>query len=290
MNRRRFLLASAGALAAGAAGTVGYTLGVEPHWVDVVERPMPVRNLPPALAGKRLAQVSDLHVGPDVDDAYLVRALSSLAALRPDLVAVTGDLITYVPYDFPAQLARLRRVLAALPATPLGTFVILGNHDYGIEWSEPEVAARVAEELERAGARVLRNEAADVGGLRLVGLDDLWAHRFAPALVLPSLPADAPSVVLCHNPDAVDLAGWDGFRGWILSGHTHGGQCKPPFLPPPLLPVKNRRYAAGEIDLGDGRTLYVNRGLGHLLQARFNVRPEVTVFTLRPASPFLAHP
>lgn len=290
MNRRRFLLASAGALAAGAAGTVGYTLGIEPHWVDVVERPMPVRDLPPALAGKRLAQVSDLHVGPHVDDAYLVRALSSLAALRPDLLAVTGDLITYVPYDFPAQLARLRRVLAALPAPPLGAFAILGNHDYGIDWAEPEVAARVAGELERAGVRVLRNEAADIGGLRLVGLDDLWAQRFAPALVLPAIPADAPSVVLCHNPDAADLAGWEGFRGWILAGHTHGGQCKPPFLPPPLLLVKNRRYAAGEIDLGDGRTLYVNRGLGHLLQARFNVRPEVTVFTLRPAEPSPARP
>jgi predicted MPP superfamily phosphohydrolase len=91
------------------------------------------------------------------------------------------------------------------------------------------------------------------------------------------------SVVLSHNPDTADLAGWGNYNGWILSGHTHGGQCKPPFLPPPLLPVKNRRYTAGMFSVGGGRSLYISRGLGHLLQVRFNVRPEVTVFTLERA-------
>ena len=57
-----------------------------------------------------------------------------------------------------------------------------------------------------------------------------------------------PALVLSHNPDTADVPGWLGYEGWILSGHTHGGQCKPPFLPPPLLPVRNRRYTSGEID------------------------------------------
>ena len=92
-----------------------------------------------------------------------------------------------------------------------------------------------------------------------------------------------PAVVLCHNPDACDLPGWRDFQGWVLSGHTHGGQCRPPFLPPPLLPVKNPRYTAGTIALGEHRTLYINRGLGHLLKVRFNARPEVTIFTLEKA-------
>ena len=76
---------------------------------------------------------------------------------------------------------------------------------------------------------------------------------------------------------------WEGYEGWILSGHTHGGQCKAPFLPPPLLPVRNRRYTAGEFALDGNRQLYISRGVGHLLQVRFNVRPEVTAFELRPA-------
>ena len=70
------------------------------------------------------------------------------------------------------------------------------------------------------------------------------------------------------------------YQGWILSGHTHGGQCKPPFLPPPMLPVKNKKYSAGKFDLKDGKTLYINRALGHLWQVRFNVRPEITIFEL----------
>ena len=61
------------------------------------------------------------------------------------------------------------------------------------------------------------------------------------------------------------------------------GQCKPPFLPAPLLPVKNRRYSSGEIALEGNRRLYISRGVGHLLHVRFNVRPEVTVFRLVPA-------
>jgi predicted MPP superfamily phosphohydrolase len=56
---------------------------------------------------------------------------------------------------------------------------------------------------------------------------------------------------------------------------------KPPFLPPPLIPVRNRRYTAGAFDVGPGRMLYINRGLGHLVRVRFNVRPEITLFTLQ---------
>jgi len=72
------------------------------------------------------------------------------------------------------------------------------------------------------------------------------------------------------------------YDSWILSGHTHGGQCKPPFLPPPLIPVNNRSYTEGLFKLNrNGRTLYINRGIGHAkLKVRFNARPEVTIFTL----------
>lgn len=93
-----------------------------------------------------------------------------------------------------------------------------------------------------------------------------------------------PALALSHNPDSVDLPGWENHAGWILAGHTHGGQCKPPFLPPPLLPVANRRYTAGEFRLSGGRRLYVSRGVGHLTRVRFNVRPEVTLFELRPTA------
>ncbi len=282
MNRRRFLRYSGGVVAAGAAGVLGYTFGIEPHWVEVVHRPLPVAGLPPSLVGSRLVQISDLHVGPRVDDRYLAGCLQMVTDLKPDLLAITGDMVTY---QGPEQLSQLREILSCLPKPRLASLAVLGNHDYGPGWSSPQVAANVAAELTRAGVRVLRNEAFTVAGLTFVGVDDIWSGSFAPATALGGISARQAAIALCHNPDGADRPGWDAFRGWILAGHTHGGQCKPPFLPPPILPVRNRRYVAGEVPLADGRRLYINRGLGHLLQVRFNVRPEITVFTLAPCIP-----
>lgn len=274
---RRRLLYAAGGLAASVAGVGLYTWRVEPHWVKVVRRDMPVRGLPAGLDGATVAQVSDLHVGPEVDSDYLSAALRHLSALRPDLVVMTGDFMSCNGVE---QLDEVARVVGHLTVPPLGCYATLGNHDYGAGWSRPEVAEAVAGRLTGLGVQVLRNARRDVAGLQVVGVDDLWGTNFRPGDVIPGLPPDAPAVVLCHNPDAADKKVWGGFRGWMLSGHTHGGQCKPPFLPPPMLPVQNRRYTAGAFDLGDGRHLYINSGLGHLMRVRFNVRPEITLFRL----------
>ncbi|AOS43486.1 putative metallophosphoesterase [Lacunisphaera limnophila] len=253
-----------------------YSWRIEPTWEEYVRRQMPIRGLPLAWAGRTLLQLSDLHVGDRVSDDYLVRVFATVARLRPDLVAYTGDFISYAG---PRTLEQFRRLADRLPRGRSGTVAVLGNHDYGAAWREGEVADAVALILAEVGVVVLRNTAVAVQGLRIGGMDDLWAGRAHGGDWLTG--ANAPALVLCHNPDACDQSGWDGFSGWILAGHTHGGQCRPPFLPPPLLPVKNRRYTAGEFALSGGRKLYINRGLGHLTRVRFNVRPEVTIFELR---------
>jgi len=280
LTRRKFIW-RAGAGLVGSAVTAGfYAWRIEPHWVEVVERPLPVAQLPAALAGERLVQISDLHVGPRVDDQYLTATLDRVRALRPDILVITGD---FVSYRGDGTFPQLDRVLSHLPRGTRATVAALGNHDYGPRWSQVEVADKITEPLRGLGVVVLRNERCTVDGLEIAGLDDLWGPRFSPQNVLGSLDPAKPALVLCHNPDAVDRPVWGDFRGWILAGHTHGGQCKPPFLPPPIVPTKNKRYTAGEFDLGDGRRMYINRGLGHLVQVRFNVRPEITVFTLSQA-------
>ncbi|MBX3736560.1 MAG: metallophosphoesterase [Candidatus Didemnitutus sp.] len=275
LTRRAFLAA-----AAGVPLTLLYTWRIEPHWLEITERDLPIRHLPPHLAGRTLAHFSDLHIGRDVDPDYIAETFRRIAARRPDIVVQTGDLITA---SGASGLAEVRRLLAAFPRGSLGSYAVLGNHDYGHNWSHADEADAVTAELTRAGVQVLRNAQADCAGLRLVGFDDLWAGRFDPARALAGLPADAPALALCHNPDACDLPGWENFRSWILAGHTHGGQCKPPFLPPPILPVKNRRYTSGAFTLAGDRQLYISRGVGHLMRVRFNVRPEVALFTLRRA-------
>lgn len=275
---RRALLKAGGGLAAAAAATGFYSWQIEPFWVEVTHRPLPVRGLPAALAGKTLVQLSDIHVGPGVDDDYVLRCFERVRALAPDLVVMTGDFVS-----FERDIGRhADRVLGALPRGRLGTFGCLGNHDYGAGWQHLDVADELQTVLGAHGLQMLRNQRVDVGGLQLIGLEDFWAPSYDPAPVLSGLPAGAPAIVLSHNPDTADEPIWGGFDGWILAGHTHGGQCRPPFLPPPVLPVRNRRYTAGAFDVGGGRQLYVNRGIGHLFQVRFNVRPEIAVFSLTP--------
>ncbi len=119
-----------------------------------------------------------------------------------------------------------------------------------------------------------------MGGLQILGLDDVWADKIDLTKGAGETGFGKAALVLSHNPDTVDQGDWSAYRGWILAGHTHGGQCKPPFLPPPVLPVVNKRYTSGHFKLTGERDLYINRALGYLHQVRFNVRPEVTIFTL----------
>lgn len=265
----------------GATGTATglYTWLVEPHWLEIVQRPLPIRGLPSDLEGATLVQISDVHAGHRVSEGYIEETFNRVRDLAPDVVVYTGDFTSYHPEIY----ERVEHVYADPPRGRVGTVGVLGNHDYGPNWARPDLAQRLAGMLETRGVTVLRNEVADLAGLQVVGLDDLWAGRFDAAQGLGLRDRARPALALTHNPDTVDRVGWDDFAGWILAGHTHGGQCKPPFLPPPLLPVENRRYTSGAFDLSGGRTLYVNRGVGHLLQVRFNVRPEVTVFELQPA-------
>jgi predicted MPP superfamily phosphohydrolase len=273
LTRRAFIGTSA-ALVAG-AGLVGYTTQVEPHWLKFVRRPLRVANLPADLSGATLAQISDLHICSYVDEAYLIDSLDRARAFNPDIVVFTGDFVTWEQ----TRLAQVDRVLSHFPRGRLATLGIFGNHDYGPTWRDPRVANQIMPLVAKNGIQLLRNETATVAGLDFIGIDDLWSGRADTKRALAQR-ASSAAIALCHNPDALDELPWGDFSGWVLSGHTHGGQCKPPFLPPPILPVKNRRYTAGEIRVDDKRTLYINRGVGHLLKARFNVRPEITLFTL----------
>lgn len=276
-QNRRIFLKSAASL--GGAGLLAglYAWQVEPFWLEFVRVRMPIKYLPDQLVGKTLMQISDIHVGNMFDRQYLIDSFQKAQQLNPDFVAYTGD---FVNYESAEQFGQLHEVFDHVVKGTLGTVGVLGNHDYGKHWRQPDVAEQVIEILNQKGIQILRNEQREFQGLNFIGLDDWWGTNFKPELVMGDVKNHSPQLVLCHNPDVADLPVWNGYQGWILSGHTHGGQCKPPFLPAPLLPVRNRRYAAGQVDLADGRTLYINRALGHLIQVRFNVRPEITLFEL----------
>ncbi|SFT90739.1 hypothetical protein SAMN05216474_3085 [Lishizhenia tianjinensis] len=276
MDRRKFLKRTFwSAIGVGVASGV-YAWQIEPFWLEYVRVKMPVKNLPDHLVGKTLMQISDIHVGDRFDYQYLIDSFQEAQKYKPDFVVYTGD---FVSYENEGQLIQLEEVMQHAVKGKFATVGILGNHDYGHGWAMQEVADKICEINQKAGLTMLKNEQHEFEGLNFIGFDDYWALNFDKEL-MQNHDASKANIVLCHNPDVCDLDVWNNYQGWILSGHTHGGQCKPPFLPPPMLPVKNERYSAGEIDLHDGRTLYINRALGHLWQVRFNVRPEITLFEL----------
>jgi uncharacterized protein len=306
INRRTFLRAGAAGVAAMAAGVAVDSFIIEPHRFELVRRIMPIENRPASLVGRTLLHISDIHVGPRVSSEYLIRAFTFAQSVAPDFVAFTGD---FISYRSAGEYLELARVLRSFPRGRLGTVASLGNHDYGPGWRRMDVADQVTRVAADLGIQVLRNRVLMVGGVQFAGLADFWSPEFGPAqgvqspglftpdssrhagsrftgdarLAIASIDRAQPTVILSHNPDAQDEPLWDGVRGWVLAGHTHGGQVKPPFLPPPILPVRNKLYTAGTFDVGPGRTLYINRGLGHLLKVRFNCRPELTLFTLAAA-------
>lgn len=241
---------------------------------------MPILYLPNNLIGKTLMQISDIHVGNRFDYNFIIDSFKEAQKYKPDIVVYTGDFVSYFNEE---QFKQLEIVLSSVVKGTLGTYAILGNHDYGKNWAEESVAIRITSILTNSGITVLRNEYTVVENLNIIGIDDFWGQNFNPERAMSYYKNNEATIVLCHNPDVCDLNIWNNYKGWILSGHTHGGQVKAPFLPPPQLPVKNKRYSSGKIDLFDGRTLYINRALGHLWQVRFNVRPEITLFNLQKA-------
>lgn len=277
MKRRKFIKNTL--LTTFGVGTFSalYSWKIEPFWLEFTKVKMPIKNLPNHLIGKTLMQISDIHVGNRFDYKYIIDSFKKAQQLQPDFVAYTGD---YVSYENEEQFKQLDEVLKNIVKGKVGTVGILGNHDYGKNWSEQIVANNITTLLEKYGVKVLSNQQTEVNGLNFIGFDDYWGLNFNPEKAMQNFNPELANIVLCHNPDVCDLDVWKNYQGWILSGHTHGGQCKAPFLPPFILPVKNKKYTSGKINLTNNRTLYINRALGHLWQVRFNVRPEITIFEL----------
>lgn len=280
MNRKTFLKKSLYSAVGLGLATGLYSWQIEPFWLEFVRLKMPIRNLPNKLVGKTLMQISDIHVGNKFDYNYLIESFKKAKEFNPDFVMYTGD---FVDYENEEQFTQLETVLKHTVTGTLGTVGVLGNHDYGKDWVEPEVANKIVSILEVNNITILRNQETALNGLNIIGIDDYWGLNFDPKKATQNFKKEQPYIALCHNPDVCDLDVWNNYDSWILSGHTHGGQVKPPFLKPPILPVKNKKYSSGKIDLDNNRTLYINRALGCLWQVRFNVRPEITIFTLEKA-------
>jgi len=278
------------AIAAAALGSlVAYAATVEPGCLVVRRVEVLIPELPASLAGLRIGQLSDLHWGPLIPGRRLRRAVALLAAEQPDVVALTGDFVSY----WPRYAAGYSRLLAPLRPR-LGTFACTGNHDH---WTQPEL---VVAELRSAGVNVLRNQhhgiAVGTAQLSIIGVDDVGISGFSlfhaePTGNLPAALADVPAsgvlrLLLVHNPDFVldpVFVSETAERPihLVLAGHTHGGQIRLPFVGAPHLPSRFGQLFGGGLVEAGGTQVYVSRGVGASWPVRFGCPPEVNVLTLR---------
>ncbi len=238
---------------------------------SVVTVDVPLANLPEALQGFTIAQISDIHVGPTIKRGYLDRIVDRVNTLQPDLIAVTGDLVDGSVRDLAPHTEPLKRLAARY-----GAYFVTGNHEY-----YSNAHAWIAE-VERLGVRVLMNEhvVLDHGGARLVvaGVTDYTAHQFDPRhrsdplAALAGAPADAAAkVLLAHQPRSAEAAADAGFD-LQLSGHTHGGQ----FFPWNLFVPLQQPFTAGLHKLRD-LWVYTSRGTGYWgPPKRFGAPSEIT--------------
>lgn len=232
-------------------------------------------RLPRVFHGFTLVQLSDFHYGPLVEPASLSVAFDVARALQPDLFVVTGDFVSRLTRTEADWLARELSRLSA----PEGAFAVLGNHDW---WDE---ADRVAEAIEAAGVRVLRNEQValqrDGAALYLAGVDDVRAGAHDLPGALRGIPSEACVLLLAHEPYFADAAARTGRVALQLSGHSHGGQMRVPILESLILRLTgHHKYPRGLNRVGELQ-VYTNRGLGVVgLPLRYNCPPEVTHLTL----------
>lgn len=238
-------------------------------------------RLPESFHGFRIAQISDIHYGPWMNQAGVERGMRIAQAFHPDLVVLTGDFVSH-PLGQSNGPAGARNaepcadVLARWKDVPM--IAVLGNHDW---WNSSQIVSQVL--IER-GIRLLRNTAAVIergtDKLWIAGVDDVFERQADLSAATKNVPRNDATILLAHEPDFADHA--SRFPVDLqLSGHSHGGQVRIPLVGPIVLPVLGRKYHTGLNRVGRLQ-VYTNRGLGLIdPPVRLNCPPEVTLITLR---------
>ncbi len=220
----------------------------------ITEVPIKLLGLPKALDGFTIVQLSDIHVGAIIQEKFLDQLVATANSAKPDLVAITGDLVDGSPDAVGRYVARLRNLQSRY-----GTHFVSGNHDYYAGWEE------WSRELEGLDFEVLRNRTVTIGdtsaSFDLIGVDD-WGSRWQPngydlEAAVKGRDPERAAVLLCHQPNGLELAAAKKI-GLQLSGHTHGGQLFPANL------IGQGIWGDRNAGLStvDGLQVYTSRGCG----------------------------
>lgn len=255
-----------------------YSGKIEPNWIEIVPIDLTIDNLDTAFEDFKVVQISDLHVSHSMPEKRLKRIFKLVNKQSPNVIAITGDIVTSYRHFNPQKLEKNLRQLVSQDAT----LSVLGNHD-----RLGHKTAKLERSLAKSNINNLNNQVAIIhrgeAKLAFAGVDDPYWGTPDLNKVVADLPADTPAILLVHEPDYLGKSSKTHKFALQLSGHSHGGQIRLPFMKPPILPTGGRKYFIG-LNKEEDTLGYTNRGLGMTaLSLRFNSRPEITVFTLHSA-------
>ncbi len=278
-GRRQFLLMSMNLGIVGVTSVLGgIGLFQARRKATIFSQNINIQNLPPEFQGLKIAQISDLHVGPTIKADYARTVVDQVNALEPDLIFFTGDMVDGSVDRLADDVEPLRGLKAKY-----GTYFVTGNHEYysGAQQWVDKVGELGMIHLENEH-RILKLNGASMA---IVGVTDLMAHhtikshKSNPQKAMSGVPDGIPSIMLAHQPGTADFIG-DLSIDLMVCGHTHGGQ----FMPFNLAVAKAHRYYAGLYQQGKTQ-IYVNRGTGYWgPPLRLGIPSEITLFKLQGVS------
>lgn len=281
MNRRSFLKKALGGFLTTiglSGGTYYYAREVEPALLQITNESILSPKIPKAFNKFKIIQFSDTHLGFHYTFEQLSKLVKKINQLKPDLIVFTGDLIDD-PNIF-HQTDEIAKILSDLSA-PFGKLWIYGNHDHGGYGTN--ILKTI---MNTAGFTLLQNEnvqiVKDHEQITIAGIDDLMLGKPDLYKTLRNTNPDLFTILLAHEPDYADHA-----RKFPidvqLSGHSHGGQVRLPFIGHLYTPAYATKYIQGKyIFEGEAFVLYVNQGIGTTrLPYRFLCTPELHCYTLQ---------
>lgn len=233
-----------------------------PHWSD-------------NLNNTKIAVISDLHIGSkNVNLKKLEEVVEKTNKQNPDLILILGDYDTYLISRSKIPQNEIPKILNKLNAK-YGVISILGNHDI----SHQEIVESI---LEKTKIKLLQNEKIKIRikdqNLNIIGTKDLWHFPNQSEAITLVEKTTPPTILMSHNPDLYDKVPSN--VSLILSGHTHGGEVKFPFIGAPFIPSEyDQRFIKGHI-AENNKHIYITSGIGSLTRFRFGNIPEIVILHL----------
>lgn len=278
ITRRSFLK---GGAALAAVGFPLYAAEISRHEISIERHSIRLERLPDQFRGMRIVQISDFHYAEYTEPYFLREVVDHVNRLKPDMVVLNGDFVTngLFPENRTKSFAYKCAEILTQVHCPL-RYAVLGNHDAASAFEDAVIDALAIHKLTLLNNAFTPLER-DGKRLWIAGTGDVFCDQMDLDKAVPpsSLTDGEPVILMVHEPDVLpEVAKYK--VDLMLSGHTHGGQIRLPFLPALSLPEYGKRYVEGLFRLGPTQ-LYVNRGIGTVgLPFRFNCPPEITEITL----------